>query len=81
MEDFWTFWDKHSTADYEDFMEDVEVEAQPVTSRAYCAVAKDLLKRVRLEARHQGVSTGTLINIWLQEKVAQAAPGRRASAR
>jgi len=22
LEEFWTFWDSHSTADYEDFMED-----------------------------------------------------------
>jgi hypothetical protein len=26
LEEFWTFWDTHSTADYEDLMEDVQVE-------------------------------------------------------
>lgn len=25
LEEFWTFWDTHSTADYEDLMEDVDV--------------------------------------------------------
>jgi hypothetical protein len=25
LEEFWQFWDTHSTADYEDLMEDVEV--------------------------------------------------------
>lgn len=24
LEEFWAFWDTHSTADYEDLMEDVE---------------------------------------------------------
>jgi hypothetical protein len=26
IEEFWSFWDTHSSADYEDFMEDVSVE-------------------------------------------------------
>jgi len=26
LEEFWTFWDTHSTADYEDFMEDVDMD-------------------------------------------------------
>ena len=26
LEEFWTFWDTHSTADYEDLMEDVDME-------------------------------------------------------
>lgn len=25
LEEFWAFWDTHSTADYEDLIEDVEV--------------------------------------------------------
>ncbi len=28
LEEFWTFWDTHSTADYEDLMEDVQVEVK-----------------------------------------------------
>lgn len=28
LEEFWQFWDTHSTADYEDLMEDVEVEIE-----------------------------------------------------
>jgi len=26
LEEFWTFWDTHSTADYEELMEDVDVD-------------------------------------------------------
>jgi hypothetical protein len=35
-------------------------------------VAKDIMAQVRAQARRQGVSTETLINLWLQEKAAEA---------
>ncbi|KAF5412314.1 MAG: hypothetical protein C5S47_01665 [Candidatus Methanogasteraceae archaeon] len=69
LEEFWTFWDAHSTADYEDLMEDVDVRMDIHSSKVYCAVAKDLLVQLRTRARQQGVSTETLINLWLREKV------------
>jgi hypothetical protein len=70
LEEFWGFWDTHSTADYEDAMEDVDVQIAMPFSKVYCAVAKDILAQVRDQARRQGVSTETLINLWLQEKAA-----------
>lgn len=69
VEELWSFWDTHSSADYEDIMESVAVEVDLSTSRVYCPVAKDLVRQVRSRARQQGVSTETLINIWLQEKL------------
>ena len=41
LEEFWAFWDTHSTADYEDQMEDVDIDIR--SSKVYCALAKDLL--------------------------------------
>ncbi len=69
VEELWSFWDTHSSADYEDVMEAVEVEVDLSTSRVYCPVAKDLVRQVRSRARQQGVSTETLINLWLQERL------------
>ncbi len=69
LEEFWTFWDTHSTADYEDSMEEVDVQVDIRSSKIYCAVAKGLLSQIRTQARQQGVSTETLLNLWLQEKV------------
>jgi hypothetical protein len=69
VEEMWSFWDTHSSADYEDIMEPIEVEIDPSSSRVYCPVAKDLVRQVRSRARQQGVSTETLINIWLQERL------------
>ena len=73
LEEFWAFWDTHSTADYEDLMEDVEVHVDVRSSRIYCAVAKDIVAQLRAQARRQGVSTETLINLWLREKATEAA--------
>jgi len=69
LEEFWTFWDTHSTSDYEDMMEDVDIQVDVYSSRVYCAVAKDLAAQLRAHARKQGVSTETLINLWLREKI------------
>jgi hypothetical protein len=69
LEELWDFWDTHSSADYEDVMEPVEVEMDLSSSKVYCPVAKDLLRQVRRQARQQGVSTETLINLWLQERL------------
>jgi hypothetical protein len=73
LEEFWAFWDSHSTADYEDLMEDVDVHLDIRSSRIYCAVAKDIVDQLRAQARRQGVSTETLINLWLREKATEAA--------
>ncbi|MFN3476567.1 MAG: CopG family antitoxin [Candidatus Methylomirabilales bacterium] len=76
LEEFWAFWDTHSTADYEDLMEDVDVHVDIRSSKIYCAVAKDIIAQVRTQARRQGVSTETLINLWLREKVTEAAQSK-----
>jgi len=73
LEELWEFWDTHSSADYEDDMEPVEVEIDLSSSKVYCPVAKDLLRQVRQQARQQGVSTETLINLWLQERLCASA--------
>ena len=73
LEEFWAFWDSHSTADYKDQMEDMDVNIDIHSSKEYCAVAKDLLAQLRTRARQEGVSTETLMNLWLQEKAAAVA--------
>ena len=73
IEELGDFWDAHSSADYEDQMEPVEIEIDLSSSKTYCPVAKDLLREVRAQARRQGVSTETLINLWLQERLRASA--------
>ena len=76
LPEFWAFWDTHSTADYEDLMEDVALREEVGSSKLYCAVARDIVTQLRTQARQQGITVETLINLWLQEKVAQAAQER-----
>ncbi len=73
LEDFWEFWDSHSSADYEDFMEPVDVEIELSSNKVYCAIAKNVFAQIRSQAFQQGVSTETLINLWLQEKISHSA--------
>ncbi len=73
LEDFWGFWDTHSSADYEDVMEAVVIEPDLSSSKVYCPVAKDVLNQVRKQAQRQGVSAETLVNLWLQERLCAAA--------
>lgn len=73
LDEFWGFWDTHSSADYEDAMEAVEIELDPASSTVYVPVAKDLVSKVRVQARRQGVSSETLVNLWLQERLSTAA--------
>jgi hypothetical protein len=73
LEEFWGFWDTHSSADYEADMEAVAVDIDLISSKVYFPVAKDLLNQVRSQARRQGVSSETLLNLWLQERLAATA--------
>jgi hypothetical protein len=73
LEELSDFWDAHSSADYEEVMEPVEAEIDLSSSKVYCPVSKDLLGQLREQARRQGVSTETLVNLWLQEKLRASA--------
>lgn len=64
------FWDTHDSADYEEHMSDVECEVD-VQRRAYLvSLDTDLYRRVNAIAQARGVSAETLVNLWVQEKVA-----------
>ena len=66
------FWDTHSTADYWDEMETVEFEIVPEARRRYLiAVDPGLLKRAQHIARQRGLSTESLINLFLEQHLRQ----------
>ncbi|MFO7679588.1 MAG: CopG family antitoxin [Chloroflexota bacterium] len=70
LEDAGEFWDAHSTADYEDMFEPVEFEIDlPPRLGKRIILAADLAERLSEIARQQGISTETLANLWLQEKL------------
>lgn len=72
LEEAGAFWDAHSTADFEEIFEPVDVELDlPPRRGRRVTLANDLSLRIGVIAKQQGVSTETLVNLWLQEKLAQ----------
>ena len=63
------FWDTHDLSDFwgktraTDFQVDIQSEV------TYSSLDKTLSKKVQSVARNRGISTDTLINLWIQEKL------------
>ena len=73
LEEAGEFWDTHSSADYEEYMKPVQFEVELKRRAHEVRVTDQLLREVRKIARQQGVTTETLVNVWLQEKIAATA--------
>ncbi len=69
IEEIIAFWDTHSTADYEDEMEDVDFEMDLQTETYVVRLIPELANIIGRSAKARGVSTETLVNLWLAEKV------------
>jgi len=66
------FWDSHDLGDYWDLTREAHFEVD-INRRVFLtALEPQLAKKLTSIARQQGVSTETLINVWLAEKLAQA---------
>ncbi len=63
------FWNIHSTADYEDMMEDVSFEIDIQEETFAVALVPELAEMIGRAAKARGVTTETLVNLWLAEKV------------
>lgn len=63
------FWDTHDLADYADVTRDVAVTIDLQRRQHLVALAPELAARIGAEARRQGVTTETLINLWLSERL------------
>lgn len=66
------FWDSHDFADYWDDTQEVEFEVR-IPRHRRVILAAHIGERVAEEARHEGVSIETLVNIWLAERLQIAA--------
>ena len=62
------FWDTHSVADYPSHI--VQFEYKPQERITFVAVANNLLSQLENRAKKTGVSIETLVNLWIQEKLA-----------
>ena len=70
------FWDTHDLTDYEDSERDVP-NVQINLVRRHFRVDAEIAQRLHAVARERGVSSETLANLWLTEKL-QLALGSKA---
>jgi CopG antitoxin of type II toxin-antitoxin system len=64
------FWDSHSLADYWDQTEPAEFEIADTVRRRYLvSVDRELFGRVQRIARTRGLSTESLINLLLEQRL------------
>ena len=69
-EDMAEFWDTHSLADSWDQTEPADFEITPEARRRYLvAVDREVLARVQRLARMRGVSSESLVNLLLEQRL------------
>jgi CopG antitoxin of type II toxin-antitoxin system len=71
-EEMGEYWDTHSLDEIWDQTEPVEFEIDIKSDKRYYPIEKTLSEKLTQIARAQGVSAETLINLWVQEKIALA---------
>jgi len=71
------FWDSHDLADYWDLTREASFEVDIKRRVFLTALEPELAKKLAVCARQQGVTTETLINVWLTEKLAASSPGKK----
>jgi hypothetical protein len=69
------FWDAHDLADYDDLTTEVEFKVNLERRRYLVALAPELAERLGVEAHRRGLSSETLINLWLSERLQAGAGG------
>ncbi len=62
------FWDTHSVADYPSNV--VQFEYKPEERVTFVAISNDFLDQLGKKAKKNGISVETLVNLWIQEKLA-----------
>ena len=65
------FWDNHDLTEVWDQTEPVDFEVKIETVRRYYPINSDLSNKIAIIAQKKGVSTETLLNLWIQEKINQ----------
>ena len=63
------FWDTHSLADYWDQTRPAHFKVNLKHRRYLIALEPKLMKQVSQKAEASGISTETLINVWIGEKL------------
>jgi len=71
------FWDTHDLAEFWEQTEPAEFEVDLQTRTIYYAIDSTLSERIAEAARQRGIPPGTLLNLWVQEKLQETGKRRR----
>jgi|SRR5919109_537936 hypothetical protein len=78
------FWDKQDLSDYWGKTRKVKFDVVLEPEATYYPIERGLSEKIQSEARKQGVSSDTLVNLWLEQKMKEqrsTRSGRRLSAK
>ena len=70
------FWDRHDLGDYGDQLAEVSANVDLSRRTFLTALEPELAMKVSAVAEKQGVSTETLVNLWLREKLSDVTAGK-----
>ncbi len=73
LEEAAQFWDSHDLSDYWDATDAAEFDVDLTSRRYLVALDPGLVSQLAEEARRRGVTTETLINLWLAERLREPA--------
>jgi hypothetical protein len=62
------FWESHDLADFWDETHEVEIEVR-APQRQWIPLASELAQKAAEQARREGISVETLVNLWVAEKL------------
>ncbi|CAN5408316.1 hypothetical protein BH20ACI1_BH20ACI1_10600 [soil metagenome] len=71
------FWDENDVTDFEEQIEPVEFEVEIQSNITYFPIEFNLSNQLTAVARRHGVSRATLLNLWIQEKMAEETARRQ----
>lgn len=72
FEELADFWDTHDLTDYADQLTPVAVEVSAKPTHEYVITLSDSLNNtLRKVQEREGVPVGTLVNLWIQERLSQ----------
>ncbi|HTE18860.1 MAG TPA: CopG family antitoxin [Armatimonadota bacterium] len=67
------FWDTHDLADHWDQTQPAAFEVDLRSTATYYPLEQELSKKLRSIAERRGISSETLLNLWVQEKAGEEA--------
>ena len=71
LQEIGEFWDTHDLNDYWEMTTPAAFEVDTASQAIYYPVESHLSDQLRATAIRHGVSAETLVNLWIQEKIAQ----------